>query len=176
MEPIGRYVTCWEAPLTLRMTNDEVALVQVPGAAKWTRNSAPGQAGSWLFPGRISAAGTLPEACTAATETVDAPAVSAVRGVGGGPLGRSAGGDPRRQRGTAVGLGAPCPRRAWSHLCLANFEGDLLSDLSTATGALVKTVSAARFKFDGPAAIDGDGTQLWVANRTGASLSELPLG
>jgi hypothetical protein len=40
----------------------------------------------------------------------------------------------------------------------------------------VQTLSGGSYAFNGPVAVAFDGTHIWITNRGGASLTELPAG
>lgn len=48
-----------------------------------------------------------------------------------------------------------------------------MTELSTATGALVKVIKGSSYGFDSPNAVSSDGTHVWVANLDGNSVTEL---
>jgi hypothetical protein len=54
----------------------------------------------------------------------------------------------------------------------ANSIGNSVTELSAATGALIKVISGPSYGFNGPDAVFSDGTHVWVAN-SGGSVTEL---
>ena len=60
-----------------------------------------------------------------------------------------------------------------THVWVANYDANSVTELSAKTGGLVKVISGSRYKFNGPAAIASDGTHVWVANYDGDSVTEL---
>ena len=56
---------------------------------------------------------------------------------------------------------------------MANPLGNSVTELSAATGALVKVIRGPGYGFDGPSAITSDGTDIWVANLLGNPVTEL---
>ena len=48
-----------------------------------------------------------------------------------------------------------------------------MTELSASTGALVQVISGSSYGFQYPDGISSDGTDVWVANETGSSVTEL---
>ena len=61
------------------------------------------------------------------------------------------------------------PARVW----VANHGGNSVTELSAATGALIRVIAGQQFQLDGPVAIAADASHVWVANATGNSLTEI---
>ena len=59
--------------------------------------------------------------------------------------------------------------RVW----VANYDGNSVTELSARTGAVVKVISASRYKFKDPFSIASGGTHVWVVNLDGESVTEL---
>ena len=59
--------------------------------------------------------------------------------------------------------------RVW----VANNGGNSVTELSAATGALIRVIAGRQFQLDGPVAIAADASHVWVANATGNSLTEI---
>src|SRR5262249_39997972 len=59
--------------------------------------------------------------------------------------------------------------RVW----VANNGGNSVTELSAATGALIRVVAGQRYQFSGPVAITANPSNVWVANATGNSLTEI---
>ena len=51
--------------------------------------------------------------------------------------------------------------------------GDQVTELSAATGEVVRTISGSNFDFDYPQSVSSDGTDVWVYNDDGYSVTEL---
>jgi alpha-tubulin suppressor-like RCC1 family protein len=51
-----------------------------------------------------------------------------------------------------------------THVWVANYDDDSVTELSASTGAVVQVISGANDGFGGPAAIASDGTHVWVAS------------
>ena len=51
-----------------------------------------------------------------------------------------------------------------THVWVANADGDSVTELDAATGALVHVIIGASYGFNDPDAIASDGTHVWVAN------------
>ena len=49
-----------------------------------------------------------------------------------------------------------------------------MTELSASTGALVQVISGSSYGFDDPVAISSDGTDVWVANYEGESVTVFP--
>jgi hypothetical protein len=47
---------------------------------------------------------------------------------------------------------------------VANVGGQYVTELSAATGALVRAINFAGYEFDRPSAVFSDGTDVWVTN------------
>jgi hypothetical protein len=66
-----------------------------------------------------------------------------------------------------------------SHLWVANWGGNSITELDPTNGSLVRTISGASYHFNAPDALAADGSHLWVANggsnNGGNSLTELNL-
>ena len=66
-----------------------------------------------------------------------------------------------------------------SHLWVANWGGNSITELDSTNGSVVRTISGASYHFNAPDALAADGSHLWVANggsnNGGISLSELNL-
>ena len=61
-----------------------------------------------------------------------------------------------------------------THVWVANFGGDSVTELNAATGALVQVITGSSYQFRSPAAISSDGTHVWVANdNVNGSVTEL---
>src|SRR5579863_9252342 len=60
-----------------------------------------------------------------------------------------------------------------THVWVANFDSDSVTELDAATGALVQVITGSSYQFHSPAAISSDGTHVWVANIDGGSVTEL---
>ena len=60
-----------------------------------------------------------------------------------------------------------------THVWVANYGGDSVTELNAATGTLVKVITSAGCRFNQPAAVSVDGTHTWVANVQGDSVTEL---
>ena len=56
---------------------------------------------------------------------------------------------------------------------MANNDGDSVTELDAATGALVQVINGSSYGFSDPAGIASDGTHVWVANIDGDSVTEL---
>ena len=50
------------------------------------------------------------------------------------------------------------------------------TELDASNGAWVQTPFGGSYAFNGPVAVAFDGTRIWVTNRGGASVTELPAG
>jgi DNA-binding beta-propeller fold protein YncE len=61
-----------------------------------------------------------------------------------------------------------------THVWVANYGGNSVTELAAATGALVKVISGSSYGFNYPDAVSSDGTDVWVANYNGQSVTELP--
>ena len=61
-----------------------------------------------------------------------------------------------------------------THVWVANWNGDSVTELSASTGALVKVIRGPSYGFDYPCAITSDGSHVWVANHGGIMKS--PVG
>jgi DNA-binding beta-propeller fold protein YncE len=61
-----------------------------------------------------------------------------------------------------------------THVWVANYVGNSVTELAAATGALVKVISGSSYGFNYPDAVSSDGTHVWVANGNGQSVTELP--
>ena len=48
-----------------------------------------------------------------------------------------------------------------------------MTELDASDGAVVQVLGGKKYRFAGPNSISSDGTDVWVANRTGASVTEL---
>ena len=59
--------------------------------------------------------------------------------------------------------------RVW----VANNGGNSVTELSAATGALIRVISGQRYQLNGPVAIAASANSVWVANATGNSLTEI---
>ena len=51
-----------------------------------------------------------------------------------------------------------------THVWVANYDGNSVTEFSASTGALVKLISGSRYGFNGPDAIALDGNHVWVTN------------
>ena len=56
-----------------------------------------------------------------------------------------------------------------THVWVASFSGDSVTELDAATGALVQVITGPAYKFSGPEAISSDGTHVWVVNGYGGT-------
>jgi DNA-binding beta-propeller fold protein YncE len=61
------------------------------------------------------------------------------------------------------------PARVW----VANHGGNSVTELSAATGALIRVIAGQQFQLDGPVAIAAAASHVWVINATGNSLTEI---
>jgi DNA-binding beta-propeller fold protein YncE len=61
-----------------------------------------------------------------------------------------------------------------THVWVANYYDNSVTELAASTGALVKVWYGSSFGFNEPYAISSDGTHVWVANWGGQSVTELP--
>jgi DNA-binding beta-propeller fold protein YncE len=59
--------------------------------------------------------------------------------------------------------------RVW----VANNGGNSVTELSAATGALIRVISGQRYQLNGPVAISANADNVWVANAAGNSLTEI---
>jgi DNA-binding beta-propeller fold protein YncE len=53
-------------------------------------------------------------------------------------------------------------------------EGDSVTELNAATGALVKVIRGSSYRFNGPAGVSSDGKDVWVANTLDDSVTGFP--
>ena len=60
-----------------------------------------------------------------------------------------------------------------THLWVANYSGNSLTELNASDGSWVRTLSGGSYGFNGPLGVAFDGTHLWVTNYTGSSVTEL---
>jgi serine/threonine protein kinase len=60
-----------------------------------------------------------------------------------------------------------------THLWIANYAGNSVTELNVSTGAWMRTLSGGEYGFDKPLAITDDGAHLWVANVGSNSVTEL---
>ncbi len=56
------------------------------------------------------------------------------------------------------------------HVWVTDFTNSV-AELNASTGALVTVLSGSSYGFDGPAAITSEGTQVWVTNEKGNSVT-----
>src|SRR5215467_9623270 len=56
-----------------------------------------------------------------------------------------------------------------THVWVANFGGNSVTELDAATGALVRVIMGPQYGFNGAIAVSSDGTHVWVANRAGGT-------
>ena len=52
-------------------------------------------------------------------------------------------------------------------------NGDSITEINAATGALVRILNAPSYRFDGPSALFADGAHVWVANQTSNTVTEI---
>jgi hypothetical protein len=61
-----------------------------------------------------------------------------------------------------------------THVWVANFDANSVTELSATTGRLVQVISGASYQFNGPNSVVSDGTHVWVVNISGnGSVTEL---
>src|SRR6266581_217839 len=58
-----------------------------------------------------------------------------------------------------------------THVWVANYDGNSVTELSARTGRLVKVISGSRYKFADPTAIASDGTRVWVPSESVTELN-----
>ena len=61
-----------------------------------------------------------------------------------------------------------------THVWVTNRDGNSVTELNAATGALVKLITGSSYKFDQPTTISSDGMNVWVANFGDQSVTGFP--
>jgi DNA-binding beta-propeller fold protein YncE len=61
-----------------------------------------------------------------------------------------------------------------THVWVANYWGESVTELNAATGALVRVIRAPRYGLDHPQGISSDGTNVWVTNPPDQSITGFP--
>ena len=52
--------------------------------------------------------------------------------------------------------------------------GDSVTELDSATGALVQVLKGSRYRFNSPESLSSDGNHVWVTNPNSQSLTSFP--
>jgi len=60
-----------------------------------------------------------------------------------------------------------------THIWVANYNGNSVTELNASDGNWVRTLSGGTYGFSGPYGIATDGTHIWVTNNSGGSVTEL---
>jgi hypothetical protein len=61
-----------------------------------------------------------------------------------------------------------------THVWVANYFGNSVTELNAATGGLVKVIKGPSYGFDRPTSISSDGVDVWVANYAGNTVTGFP--
>ena len=60
-----------------------------------------------------------------------------------------------------------------THVWIANFRGDSVTELNASNGSLVHVINATTDGFNAPRGVSVGGTHVWVTNGSGNSVTEL---
>ena len=61
-----------------------------------------------------------------------------------------------------------------THVWVANYFGDSVTELDATTGGLVRVLSGSSYGFDRPVSVSSDGKDVWVANYAGNTVTGFP--